>query len=63
MIKVKVNIKNILRYGFILEEKQDKVKVCLFDTPNFASSDTFQIMWGHHIKNDWFEKNDIEEYK
>jgi len=58
--KVKVSIKGIYRFGFVREYKADKVKLALFDTPDFICPMGNGCYWGHYIKDDWFEFYDVE---
>ena len=66
MEKVKVTYKGQERFGYIIETKQDKVKVSIFDCADFNKTITdkpfafLDLKWGHHIRDDWFEKIEVE---
>jgi len=50
----KILYKGIIRYGYEVDRKMDKIKIAIFDTSNFKHHDG-GIYWGHFIKYDWFE--------
>lgn len=60
-IKIKKPNKNgTTMYGFVREKKADKIKIALFDTEDFICPNGNGCFWGHFIKDDWFDYEEIE---
>lgn len=60
MVKIiKSSKRGITLYGLVREYKADKVKIALFDTKDFICPFTKELYYGHYLKDDWFELDEV----